>query len=107
MQILFDNGTPRGLARYLTGHTVVEARTCDWDSLFNGELIAAAELAGFDLMITTDKTISISTEPCHTEVGDCGSRAFAVAHGKTGGGSYSRRRRCCVLWQLRGGSRAF
>jgi len=26
MRILFDNGTPRGLARFLIGHTVEEAR---------------------------------------------------------------------------------
>jgi hypothetical protein len=25
MMILFDNGTPRGLARFLTGHTVEDA----------------------------------------------------------------------------------
>jgi uncharacterized protein (DUF433 family) len=30
MLILFDNGTPRGLARFLTGHSVEEARTRGW-----------------------------------------------------------------------------
>jgi hypothetical protein len=55
--ILFDNGTPRGLARYLTGHSVVEARSRGWEELANGELIDAAELADFELMVTTDKNI--------------------------------------------------
>jgi hypothetical protein len=30
MLILFDNGTPLGLARFLAGHTVEEARTRGW-----------------------------------------------------------------------------
>ena len=57
MLILFDNGVPRGLARYLAGHSVEEARARGWEELKNGELIDAAELAGFGLMVTTDKNI--------------------------------------------------
>ena len=57
MLILFDNGTPAPLRRALTGHTVVEAIERGWDRLTNGELIAAAEAAGFDLLLTTDKNI--------------------------------------------------
>jgi hypothetical protein len=57
MLILFDNGTPRGLARFLIGHTVEEARARGWEELANGELIEAAEQAGFDVMVTTDKNI--------------------------------------------------
>jgi len=57
MLILFDNGTPRGLARFLSAHTVEEARTRGWEELENGELIDAAEQAGFQLMVTTDKNI--------------------------------------------------
>ncbi len=57
MLILFDHGTPRGIARYLPGHTVKEARAQGWDRLTNGELLTAAENAGFDLLLTTDKNI--------------------------------------------------
>jgi len=57
MLILFDNNTPRGLARFLPGHSVEEARIRGWDQLANGELIAAAEQAGFDVMVTADKNI--------------------------------------------------
>src|ERR1039457_5151143 len=57
MLILFDNGTPRGLARFLTGHSVEEARTRGWEELSTGELIDVAELAGFEVMVTTDKNI--------------------------------------------------
>jgi predicted nuclease of predicted toxin-antitoxin system len=57
MRILFDNGTPRGLARFLIGHSVEEARSRGWEELENGSLIEAAEHAGFDLLLTTDKNI--------------------------------------------------
>jgi hypothetical protein len=57
MLILFDNGTPAPLRHALPGHTVVEAIERGWDRLVNGELIAAAEEAGFDLLITTDKNM--------------------------------------------------
>lgn len=57
MLILFDNGTPRGLARFLIGHSVEEARTRGWEELANGDLIDAAEKAGFQAMVTTDKNI--------------------------------------------------
>jgi len=57
MLVVFDNGTPRGLARFLIGHTVEEARVRGWEELANGELIDAAEQAGFEVMVTTDKNI--------------------------------------------------
>ncbi len=57
MLILFDNETPAPLRRFLKGHVVVEAIERGWDRLVNGELIAAAEAAGFELMLTTDKNM--------------------------------------------------
>jgi hypothetical protein len=57
MLILFDNGTPAPLRYALEGHVVVEAIGRGWDRLANGELIAAAEAAGFELLLTTDKNI--------------------------------------------------
>jgi hypothetical protein len=57
MLILFDHGTPRSIARWLEGHIVVEAIEKGWDTLTNGELLKAAEDAGFDLLLSTDKNI--------------------------------------------------
>jgi hypothetical protein len=57
MLILFDHGTPRSIARWLQGHTVVRAIEKGWDRLANGELLKAAEDAGFDLLLSTDKNI--------------------------------------------------
>jgi predicted nuclease of predicted toxin-antitoxin system len=59
MLVLFDNGTPRTLARYLIHrHTVTEARARGWAELENGELLAQAEEAGFEVLLTTDKNLS-------------------------------------------------
>jgi hypothetical protein len=57
MRVLFDNGTPRGVAGALSGHVVGEARTRGWDTLRNGELLDAAEAAGFDVLVTTDRSM--------------------------------------------------
>lgn len=57
MRILFDNGTPRGVASALPGHVVEEVRLHGWDTLRNGELLDAAEAAGFELFLTTDRNI--------------------------------------------------
>ena len=57
MLILFDNGTPAPRRHALKGHTVVEAIERGWDRIVNGELIAAAENEGFDLLLTTDKNM--------------------------------------------------
>jgi hypothetical protein len=57
MLILFDNGTPAPLGYALTGHVVVEAVERGWDRLANGQLIAAAEAEGFEVLLTTDKNM--------------------------------------------------
>ena len=57
MLILFDHGTPAPLIPFLKGHTVTKALERGWDRISNGELLGAAEAAGFDLLLTTDKRI--------------------------------------------------
>ena len=57
MLILFDNNIPRGLARALPAHTVIESRERGWHLLNNGDLLKAAEDAAFDVFITSDKNI--------------------------------------------------
>jgi hypothetical protein len=57
MRVLFDHGTPRSIARFLDGHTVTQAKAKGWDRLSNGKLLQAAEEAGFDVLLTTDKNI--------------------------------------------------
>jgi hypothetical protein len=57
MRILFDHGTPSGIAGSLSGHEVTEAIERGWDRLSNGDLLNVAEAAKFDLLLTTDKRI--------------------------------------------------
>jgi len=57
VKILFDQGTPRPLKKFLYPHTVDIAFLLGWNELKNGDLIAAAEAAGYDLLITTDQSI--------------------------------------------------
>lgn len=57
MRILLDNGVPEGLRKHLPPHLVLAAKTFGWQTLENGDLIAAAEENGFDLLITNDKSI--------------------------------------------------
>jgi hypothetical protein len=57
MRILFDHGTPSGIAVSLSGHKVTEARERGWDRISNGELLEVAEAAGFEVLLTTDKGI--------------------------------------------------
>lgn len=57
MRILFDNGTPNPIARILTGHEIAFVRQLGWHQLENGELLRAAEEAGYDLLLTTDKNL--------------------------------------------------
>lgn len=55
--ILLDQNMPHGLRHLLTGHDVKTAYHLGWSDLVNGDLIAAAEAEGFDLMLTADRNI--------------------------------------------------
>ena len=57
MKILFDQGTPRPLRSYLAEHSVDTASERGWSNLDNGDLLAAAEAEGYDLLLTTDQHI--------------------------------------------------
>jgi hypothetical protein len=57
MRILFDQGTPVPLRRYLTSHVVDTAFERGWSALHNGALLNVAEQEGYDLLITTDQNL--------------------------------------------------
>ena len=58
MLILFDQGTPVPLRAFLIGHTVKTASEQGWSTLTNGKLLDAAEAAGFEVLVTTDKNLA-------------------------------------------------
>jgi len=57
MLVLFDQGTPVGIRRYLEHHSVKTALEQGWSTLENGDLLREAEKAGFDVLLTTDKNM--------------------------------------------------
>jgi len=57
VQILFDQGTPAPLRRFLTAHDVSTAYEQGWSTVTNGDLIRLAEQQGYELLITTDTNL--------------------------------------------------
>ena len=57
MQVLFDQGTPVPLRRYLTSHSVSTVFEKGWSAMQNGELLRAAEQEGFEILVTTDQNL--------------------------------------------------
>ena len=57
MRILFDQGPPAPLHAFLTGHSVRTAKAQGLATFTNGDLLTAAQDAGFDVLVTTDKNI--------------------------------------------------
>ena len=53
-RVLFDQGTPAPLRHTLTNHEVSTAYEQGWSALSNGDLLDAAERAGFQVFVTTD-----------------------------------------------------
>ena len=57
MKVLLDECVPVQVRRALTGHEVATAQQMGWGGISNGDLLAAAENAGFDLFILADKNL--------------------------------------------------
>lgn len=57
MRILFDQGTPAPLRKFLTGHEITTAFERGWGALQNGDPLRAAEINDFEAIITTDQNL--------------------------------------------------
>jgi hypothetical protein len=57
LSILFDQGVPKPLQAHLSLHEVIRAYQLGWARKKNGELLALAESAGFEMLITTDQRL--------------------------------------------------
>ncbi|MES1180950.1 MAG: hypothetical protein ABUL66_03715 [Verrucomicrobiota bacterium] len=53
---------PHPLRREFPGHEIVTAQFQGWAELENGDLVDAAENAGFDALMTADKKFALSTK---------------------------------------------
>jgi hypothetical protein len=56
-RILLNQSAPKGLRQLLTGHDVKTAYEMGWDKIANGKLLAAAEAAGFAIIVSADQSI--------------------------------------------------
>ncbi len=70
MRVLFDQGTPAPLRHFLVAHEVATAYERGWSTQKNGELLAAAELEGFEVLVTTDTNLKYQQ--------DLSARAIAI-----------------------------
>jgi len=57
VRVLFDQGTPSPLRRFLTQHEVTTAYERGWAQLKNGNLLDAAEVDGISVLVTTDTNL--------------------------------------------------
>lgn len=58
LRIVFDKNVPVGARRFLTTHEVHTFAQMGWPAqIENGELLRAAEEAGFDVVVTSDQNI--------------------------------------------------
>ena len=57
LAILFDRNVPRPLRRHISGHIVRVTEDEGWSTLTNGDLLAAAEQAGYDVLVTGDRNL--------------------------------------------------
>lgn len=56
-RILLDHNVPAALGRLLTGHDSAHTLDMGWERLTNGDLIAAAQRHGFEILVTADQNI--------------------------------------------------
>jgi predicted nuclease of predicted toxin-antitoxin system len=57
MKILLDECVPKDFCKSFSEHECHAARRAGFGSKTNGELLTAAEMAGFNVLITVDKNI--------------------------------------------------
>jgi len=57
VKVLFDQNVPRNLRSHLSGYEVLTAANMGWQELENGDLLKAAESAGFAVRITCDQSL--------------------------------------------------
>jgi hypothetical protein len=99
MKILFDQGTPVPLRRFLDGHEVHTVFEKGWDRLSNGDVLAVAILNGYEILISTDQNLRHQQDLRQVRLGivvlmttswprisqNTAAVATAVAHAQAGG----------------------
>jgi predicted nuclease of predicted toxin-antitoxin system len=69
VRVLLDEQLPRQLAPLLTGHEVRTVQQQSWAGLKNGELLDAAEAAGFSVLLTGDRNLQFQQNLAKRQIG--------------------------------------
>jgi predicted nuclease of predicted toxin-antitoxin system len=103
VKVLFDHNVPKKLRSLLPRHEVSTSRELGWDALKNGELLAAAEANGFQVMVTGDKNLSYQQNLKDRKLAlvVLGSTDWNTVK-EHGWWTSCRRARCCHAWQFQG-----
>jgi predicted nuclease of predicted toxin-antitoxin system len=68
MRILLDECVPQPLRNYLPGYECQSARYAGFGGLENGDLLKAAEAAGFDVLLTVDRGMEYEQDISHRKI---------------------------------------
>ncbi len=68
MKVLLDENLPHDLRRALSALDPVTVQYKGWAGLKNGELLTAAEAAGFEVLVTGDKTVQFEQNMKHRKI---------------------------------------
>jgi hypothetical protein len=68
MRILFDQGTPVPLRKVLRDHEVATVYELGWSHYQNGDLLRAAEEAGYETFVTTDQNLKYHQNLTHRKL---------------------------------------
>ena len=79
MKVLFDQGTPVPLRRYLPEHRVDTAFERGWSQLRNSALLDRAEKDGYELLITTDQNLRYQQDLAARAGGGIGAHVDGLA----------------------------
>ena len=69
MRVLLDEQLPRQLAPLLVGHEVRTVQQQSWAGLKNGQLLEAAEAAGFTVLVTGDRNLQFQQNLSNRKLG--------------------------------------
>lgn len=69
MRVLLDEQLPRQVAPLLTGHDVRTVQQQSWAGLKNGQLLDAAEAAGFTVLVTGDRNLQFQQNLATRQLG--------------------------------------
>ncbi len=68
MRVLFDKNVPYGIRQFIRNHEVETVDDHGWERITNGELITAAQAAGFEVVVTADQNIIYQQNLQHRKV---------------------------------------